>query len=396
MATGRGRGNAVHRALTTFAMVVTLVALASTQSSGPAAAQLRILFPSAAASISGAVTLRAEISPPVSDAEVVFFGDGRQLCATRTVPFECRWDAGLQVAEHVIRVTATLPGGGRLTDTVRTRDPRRSASVAVFSATTDAVQLAVTVEDEDARNHGKLPASAFHVFEDGAAQEISSFVATDAPLDVVVAADTSASMTAAMPALKSAVAMFLAAVPPQDAVSLLAFNSDLIEVGGYDAAPDERQANVDRLVARGTTRLYDAILRSVTMLRSSQRRKAVVVFTDGEDEGSRASLDDVERRLQASDVALYMIGAGRGTTMRNLQKVMTRLVEPTGGRAFFTSSVDDLKATFRELLDELSRQYLVTYTPADLMRDGRWRRIRVVVDGHRRVRTRAGYRLSTN
>jgi len=358
------------------------------------AAQLRIVFPAAGASISGPVTLRAEIAPPQPGVEVVFFGDGRELCAVRTVPYECDWDTGAAVVEHLVRVAATVPGGTRLIETVRTIDPRRSGPVALFSLAIDAVQLAVNVDDENPRDHGRLPASEFHVFEDGAAQQISSFAAADAPLDLAVAVDTSESMTPAMPSLKKAVATFLAAVPPQASVSLLAFNSELIEVAGRSATPDARRASVDRLVSHGTTRLYDVILRSIDLLKAGGGRKAVIVFTDGEDEGSRASRQDVASRLEATDVTLYMIGEGRGNTLKNLQKVMTGLVEPTGGRALFTRSIDQLDSAFRELLDELSRQYLVAYTPADMTRDGRWRRIRVTVDGHRRIRTRAGYRLT--
>jgi VWFA-related protein len=376
------------------AFTVLLFAAAATMQTPPPSSQLRILFPAASAALSGRVLLRAELTPPVADAAVVFFGDGRQLCEVRMPPYECDWDAGTAITEHVVRVVATLPGGGRLTDNVRTADPRRSDSVALFSVGIDAVQLAVNVDDEAARERGILPQSAFHVFEDGAAQQISSFAAADAPLDLVVAVDTSASMTPAVPSLKRAVLAFLDAVPMQASVSVLAFGNELIDVAARTASREERRAGVGRLAAYGTTRLYDAIIHSIDALKPGQGRKAVIVFTDGEDEGSRASLQDVERRLEATDVTLYMIGQGRGETVGALQKVMTRLVEPTGGRALFTRNIDQLGSAFRELLDELSRQYLVAYTPSDATRDGRWRRIRVTVDGHRRIRTRAGYRLT--
>jgi len=72
---------------------------------------------------------------------------------------------------------------------------------------------------------------------------------------------------------------------------------------------------------------------------------------------------------------------------------MTRLVFPTGGRAFFTNRIDELRGTFADILSELSGQYLLAYTPTDRTPDDRWRRIRVVVDGHHDVRTRQSYRL---
>jgi VWFA-related protein len=74
---------------------------------------------------------------------------------------------------------------------------------------------------------------------------------------------------------------------------------------------------------------------------------------------------------------------------------MERLAEPTGGRALFTDSVDELHGAFADLLDELSNQYLLGYASTNPSRDDAWRRIRVEVDGHREVRARQGYRLAT-
>jgi Ca-activated chloride channel family protein len=128
------------------------------------------------------------------------------------------------------------------------------------------------------------------------------------------------------------------------------------------------------------------------MLGRQAGRRAMVVFSDGEDQGSHVTLDDVERRLQASDVTLYMIGQGRGITHDYLKKVMNRLVEPTGGRVFATDNIDRLQDAFGELLDELSNQYLLGYQPTNLKRDDTWREIRVEVEGHKGVRARQGYR----
>ena len=118
----------------------------------------------------------------------------------------------------------------------------------------------------------------------------------------------------------------------------------------------------------------------------------MLVFSDGEDQGSHASLADAERRLEASDMTLYMIGQGRGVTMEPLKKVMERLSAPTGGRALFTDSLDELHTAFGQLLDELSNQYLLGYQSTNSKRDDAWRKIKVDVDGHSEVRARQGYR----
>jgi len=116
------------------------------------------------------------------------------------------------------------------------------------------------------------------------------------------------------------------------------------------------------------------------------------VFSDGEDQGSHATINDVERRLQSSDVTLYMIGQGRGVTLDPLRRVMERLATPTGGRAIFTDSMEELHSAFAQLLDELSNQYLIGYQSTNTRRDDAWRKIKVDVEGHTDVRARQGYR----
>jgi Ca-activated chloride channel family protein len=141
--------------------------------------------------------------------------------------------------------------------------------------------------------------------------------------------------------------------------------------------------------------LRHAILRGVELLGRQTGRRALIVFSDGEDQGSHATIGDVERRLQASDIVLYMIGQGRGTTLDSLKKVLLRLATPTGGRALFTENIDELQGAFDELLDELSNQYLLAYPPSAARHDDKWHRITVDVEGRYGVRARQGYRASS-
>jgi VWFA-related protein len=158
--------------------------------------------------------------------------------------------------------------------------------------------------------------------------------------------------------------------------------------------PSERVRAVDRLAPWGATALYDVIVRAIDMLGRQVGRKALVVFSDGEDQGSHVTLADVERRLQASDVTLYMIAQGRGVSQDYLKETMQRLTVPTGGRTFTTDSIDQLHGAFEELLEELSNQYLLGYQPTNAARDDTWREIKVQVDGQSNVRARQGYRAA--
>jgi Ca-activated chloride channel family protein len=354
---------------------------------GEPAPALEIVSPTPDAYISGATTLRATVTPPGAASRVLFSIDGRQVCETSTPPFECSWEAGGSITAHQVRAVAELVGGGRVIRTVRTRDLGYAEKVDV-----DVVQIIATVIDGRGHFVTGLPRTAFHVEEDGKPQRISHFGAEDVPLELIVACDVSGSMTPAIPRLKKAVKEFLAAVPSGDQVTLLGFNDSIFALTRRAVNPEERAKAVDRLAPWGATALYDVILRGVDMLGKQPGRRAMVVFSDGEDQGSHASITDVERRLQASDVTLYMIGQGRGVEVAALKTIMQRLVEPTGGRALFTDSIDELHLRFADLLEELSNQYLLGYESTNTRRDDTFRKISVQVDGQGRVRARQGYR----
>jgi Ca-activated chloride channel family protein len=379
-----------RRASCSIAVLLTVVGvalIASAQTSD--APQLRILLPVDDSYLSGPTVLRAEIDPPEAASGVTFFVDGRQVCALTQAPFECDWDAGPAIAAHQVRAVGALTGGRRVVQTVRTKGIGYTERVDV-----NVVQVTVTVSD----GHGKfvrgIPQSAFHVLEDGQPQAITHFASEDVPLELIAAIDISGSMAPAMPKLKTAVKRFLGDIPTQDQVTLLGFNDNIFTVTRKSIDPADRMKAVDRLAPWGSTALYDVLLRGIEMLGRQTGRKALVVFTDGEDQGSHATIGDVERRLQSSDVTLYMIGQGRGVTLEPLRKIMERLSTPTGGRALFTDSVDELHAAFADLLDELSNQYLLGYAPTNTKRDDNWRRIKVDVDGQHDVRARQGYRIT--
>ncbi len=371
------------------ACVAPLLAATGRAASAQGPARLEILAPSDGSYVSGRIVLRAAVDPPSDASAVTFSVDGRQLCTVTAPPFECPWDAGPAVAAHQIRVVAALAPRGRIVRTIHTKELGYSDQVDV-----DIVQVTATVLDGGGHYVKGLPQSAFHVFEDDRPQAITHFASEDVPLELIVAVDISGSMAPAMPKLKSAVKELLAAVPPGNQVTVLAFNDTVFSLTRPGTPAADRARAIDRLAAWGGTGLYDVILRAVDLAGRQVGRKAILVFTDGEDEGSHASITDVEERLQASDATLYMVGQGRGVTLEPLKHVMERLVRPTGGRALFTESIDELRSAFATLLDELSHQYLLGYPPDRREHDNTFRRIRVIVDGGYQVRARHGYRAA--
>jgi Ca-activated chloride channel family protein len=350
------------------------------------ATSVEIQSPASGGYVTGRTPLKVSIVPTSDVRSVTFYVDGSEACIVQAAPFDCDWEAGAAVIEHQIRVVTTLKSGGRIVKTVRTKGLDYVDSVDV-----DVVQVTATVSDGRGRFVKGLPQSAFHVFEEGQSQRITHFVSEDVPLELVVAVDISGSMEPSMAKVKAAATQFLNAIPPQNPVTLLAFNDNVFELVRASTDLNRRTEALSDLQPWGATALYDSIIRGVELLGRKSGRKALIVFTDGEDQGSHATLEEAERRLAPNDVTLYMIGLGRGTSFEPLKKVMLRLVEPTGGRALFTEKADELQKAFAELVSELSNQYLLGYVPEAVRRPGQVRHIKVEVDGHHQVRARQSY-----
>jgi Ca-activated chloride channel family protein len=379
----------LRRLLTTLVWLA-FAAVIAAQAPATSEPIFEIRFPAADTFLTGPVVLRTVVDPPSAVTRVTFFVDAREICVVVQPPFECDWNAGPDVVERQLRVVATLTSGKRLIRTVRTQGLGVTEKVDV-----DVVQVTVTVTNDRGEFVAGLPQSAFHVLEDGKPQTVTYFASEDVPLELVVAVDISGSMQAAMPKLKESVKAFLGAVPAENRLSLLGFNDTVFALTRRPTdPPEERVRAVDRLAPWGATALYDVIVRGIDMLGARTGRKALIVFSDGEDQGSHVTLDQVEQRLQASDVTLYMIGQGRGLDVDRLKKVMERLASPTGGRVFAMASINQLSGAFDTLLEELSHQYLIGYPPPGEVRDGKFHEIRVRVDGHKNVRSRTGYRFS--
>lgn len=374
-----------------LAFVSGLVGASLGQDADPSVA---IVSPAAESYVSGTVQLAARIEPAprVADVtQVLFYVDGRLVCTLMDPRRpECSWDAGADVTEHVVRVVVELKGGGRLVSSTRTKKLDHTEKVIV-----DVVQLTAVVSDRHRFVSG-LASSAFRLKEDGVPQQIAHFSSEGSPLELVVAIDVSGSMTDAMPQLKNAVRRFLSALGPKDQVTLAAFNDNMFTLARRESNAAQRLRAVDRLSPWGGTALYDVIVRSVQLLAKQPGRRVLVVFTDGDDRSSHATIAAVEEAIRANDATLFMVGLGRGSRESQLRSGIERLVTLSGGRVLFVERSDQLDEPFAAIIEELSNQYLLGYESTNPRRDGQWRTIDLAIEGRDyAVRTRQGYRAPT-
>jgi len=122
-------------------------------------------------------------------------------------------------------------------------------------------------------------------------------------------------------------------------------------------------------------------------------RRAIILLSDGEDNQSRVSREEAVEMAQRAEVIIYTISTNISGIKLRGDKVLERLADATGGRAFFPFKIQDVANAFSEIQDELRSQYLLAYKPADLKPDGRYRSINIVAENHKslRVRARKGY-----
>jgi Ca-activated chloride channel family protein len=241
-----------------------------------------------------------------------------------------------------------------------------------FKAGTQLVSLFVTVTDAQRRLVPDLIQEDFEILDNDKPQPIVFFENQVQPITVVVMLDTSGSMTATIKLLQEAAEQFLIRLFPGDKAKVGAFN-DKIQVGAsFTGDRDGLIQDVKKLDYGNATRLYDALALSLDELKGIEGRRVVLVFTDGEDTSSRASMGSVIDRARADEVMVYSIGFesdyfnGQRMIHSKVDAGLKKISEETGGGYFELKKTADLSPTFTRVAQELHSQYVVGFTPTQL------------------------------
>ena len=279
------------------------------------------------------------------------------------------------------------------------------------------VNEVASVRDRRGRLVSNLNAADFEIREDGKLQEIVFFDReTTRPLTLGLLVDSSVSQENLIYKEREAAAKFFRQVlGPKDAAFLFSFDIGVDLLQDVTGSVDLLENALDAIVVRGTgpsggiggplpqvstggTHLHDAVYLGATdILQREAGRKALILITDGQDQGSMMKRDDAIEAAQRTDVIIYGIlfvdrafyGFGGGYSGEgNLKK----MAEETGGRMFRANNDLELADAFQQISDELRSQYSIGYRPLNAARDGSYRRIDVRIrSGGLRVQTRKGY-----
>jgi Ca-activated chloride channel family protein len=304
----------------------------------------------------------------------------------------------------------TAPDAGTPALSAPPKTDQNSASpddaTATITKTVNEVNVVFTVTDRHGHYVKNLAKTDFSVIDDNRpADQIRSFHnETDLPLQVGLLVDASNSVRDRFKfEQESAIEFLNQTVRPR---------YDEAFIVGFDVTPEVTQNFTDNTEALsrgvralrpgGGTAMYDALYfacrdKLLKEERNGPIRRAIILLSDGDDNMSHVTREEAIEMAQRAEVIIYTISTNISGGTRSGDKVLERIADATGGRAFFPFQLNDVANAFVEIQDELRSQYALSYKPAEFRADGRYHTIEILAQNHKglRVRSRRGYYAPT-
>jgi Ca-activated chloride channel family protein len=276
-----------------------------------------------------------------------------------------------------------------------------------YVVNTDLISLNVTLTDIYGRYVTGLSKDAFTVWDDKEQQQIQFFSDDDAPISMGVVFDVSGSMGKdKLDRARDALHHFVETSHDSDEYFLIGFNSRAQLLMDRTRDSDAMLNKLTFVESKGSTALYDACYLGVERVtRGAHQKRALLVISDGQDNNSRYTFNELRRLLKETDVLIYAIGIVDKNDPSGLgvagQAILDELAGASGGRAFFPETAAEMNEIFERIAIELRHQYSIGYRPKNFSNDGKWHKIKVKVTPprglpHLFVRAKDGYYATTN
>ncbi len=356
--------------------------------------QVRIVEPAAKKGV-GPVEVEADVRTPAGKRieSVEFFWNDELAGIVYAPPYRHRVTVPRGQPVGYLRVAARLEDGSTAEDAVAL-----NASDIADRIDVRLIELAVVVTDASGRPVPGLPKESFRVRQDGRQQEIAAFEnAGELPLTMALAIDSSASMFLKLPDVRQAVASLLGdGLSSRDRAMLIDFDTEPRLVKAVTRDLEAVSSSLRALDADGGTALWDAVAFSLAQLRGISGRKALVIYSDGIDEGGRFSFSSCLSEARESGIPIYLIvanpraarGEDGGFLTEPSSAKFKRLAEAGGGQVYFIQPNQDLTGVYRQILSELRSQYTLGFYPPETASLEGWRKIEVEVKGERGLTAR--------
>jgi Ca-activated chloride channel homolog len=242
----------------------------------------------------------------------------------------------------------------------------------------ETVIIKVSVADQLNRHLIGLEQEHFRIYEDKTEQKITYFNRESAPASIGILLDVSASIKSNnnINEMKMAIQRFLKTGSLNDEYFLITFSDKPILIQPFSSSSASAQDAAASSRPAGRTAIYDAIFMGFDQMKHAKNsRKALLLITDGEDNDSRHSPNEIRQLAKESDIQIY--GIGEPGTLTYKKEALLDLAVITGGTAFFPNNFNKLDYYMDLVRAELLNQYMIGYIPTNKARDGKWRKIAV-------------------
>jgi Ca-activated chloride channel homolog len=262
----------------------------------------------------------------------------------------------------------------------------------VFRSEVRLVEVYATVFDHRGHYLDGLKGSSFSLLDEGVPQPIVDFESNQSDLSCAVVLDTTGSMFRALPGVKNAVLRLIEQFRPEDALAVYSFSTTLNVLQDFTHDKSALKTAVLRTRASGETALFDSISQAAMAIGKRNGKKAMVVFTDGDDNASVLNSHAALSRVKKLGIPVYSIAEGEAVQSPALSRGLKEISQFTGGVAYTVKKPKEVETVFADISEDLQHGYMLTYKPPAAHGFG-WRKIQLVVSDakHCRIRAREGY-----
>ncbi|HEV3457770.1 MAG TPA: VWA domain-containing protein [Thermoanaerobaculia bacterium] len=343
---------------------------------GPHRFGVRLLEPQAGRHYAASVRAEAKVDVPEGEKldRVEFYRDDTLV----TTLYQPPWTQIILLPEtgklSFVRVVAYLPDGNSSEDLTLVNSPNAGERIDV-----QMVELYTTVTDRRGRPVDRLSREDFKVYEDGVAQTVRRYERVqDLPIYAGVLLDTSGSMVDNLDtAVQAAQRFFQTIIQPKDRAAVITFSGQPNLAVRFTNDREVLAGGLAGLRADGNTALYDSIIYALYYFGGVRGKRAIVLLTDGKDEGSRFHYTDALEYAKHSGIAFYTIGLGQIAKQPDIRMKLAQIAAETGGRSYFIDRAVELSGTYRSIETELRSQYLLAYQSSKQGTDGKFRTVEV-------------------